>query len=148
MSEGDDDSVDPRETLGKRFSGNRERVQRPEETAETDEPAQSSGAQEAQDAHDTQDADGAAEATDAGSTGEADDPTPIRDRPQTAMYLPADQREALLSFYEELDARSTLAKTGSIEKHGDFFEAFIAYGLDHKAEIADRLGVELPDDIE
>jgi hypothetical protein len=80
---------------------------------------------------DTTDTSDASDADDTGEAGNAGGSCgSVRDRPQTAMYLPEDLRERLLDIYEKLDARSKLDGDGSIEKHRHFYEGLVECALD------------------
>lgn len=61
------------------------------------------------------------------------------------MYLPADQRSDLVEMYEELDARSTLAGDGGLEKNREFYEGLVSFVLDRREELAASLGIEVDD---
>ncbi len=67
----------------------------------------------------------------------------LEERKQVAMYLPADQRRDLVDFYEELDARSTLAGDGGLEKNRAFYVGMTEFVLNRRGEFATSLGVEL-----
>lgn len=83
---------------------------------------------------DTTDTTDTSTASDAGGAGDASDTGvsggSVRDRPQTAMYLPEELRERLLDVYEKLDARSKLDDDGEIEKHRHFYEGLVECALD------------------
>lgn len=76
------------------------------------------------------------------SSGDGDG---LKERKQVAMYLPADQRSDLRDLYDELDARSTLAGEGGLEKNREFYETVVEVVLDHRHEVADRLDIEIDD---
>lgn len=78
------------------------------------------------DTTDTSDASDADDTDDAGSGSSGS----VRDRPQTAMYLPEELRQRLLDVYEKLDARSKLDEDGEIEKHRHFYEGLVECALD------------------
>ncbi|WP_248911093.1 hypothetical protein [Halocatena marina] len=69
----------------------------------------------------------------------------LKERKQVAMYLPADQRSDLVDFYEELDARSTLAGEGGLEKNREFYEGMVEFVLNRREKFATSLGIELDD---
>lgn len=67
----------------------------------------------------------------------------LKERKQVAMYLPADQRSNLVDFYEELDARSTLAGEGGLEKNREFYEGMVEFVLNRREKFASSLGIEV-----
>lgn len=67
----------------------------------------------------------------------------LKERKQVAMYLPASQRSELVDFYEELDARSTLAGEGGLEKNREFYEGLVEFVLDRREEFVGTLGIEI-----
>lgn len=67
----------------------------------------------------------------------------LKERKQVAMYLPADQRSDLVDFYEELDARSTLAGEGGLEKNREFYEGMVEFVLNRREKFASSLGIEV-----
>jgi hypothetical protein len=70
----------------------------------------------------------------------------LKGRKQVAMYLPAELRSDLGDFYDELDARSTLAGQGGLQKNREFYEEMVEFVLDHRPEFADHLGIEISDE--
>ncbi|MFA9517296.1 hypothetical protein ACERIT_08780 [Halopenitus sp. H-Gu1] len=108
---------DRQNALSERFAKHRDAD--PTDTTDTADTSTASDAGGAGDASDTDDA------GDTGGSGGS-----VRDRPQTAMYLPEELRERLLDVYEKLDARSKLDDDGEIEKHRHFYEGLVECALD------------------
>lgn len=114
--DGSGGTKDPKNALSERFAKHRDAAT---DTSDAPNVSDSSDAGGADDASDTGDA------RDTGGSGGS-----VRDRPQTAMYLPEELRERLLDVYEKLDARSKLDDDGEIEKHRHFYEGLVECALD------------------
>lgn len=58
------------------------------------------------------------------------------------MYLSDERTEKLNDLYEQIDARSKITGNGGIEKHRNFMAELVDFAIEHRDEIAGRLGVK------
>ena len=119
-----------------------------DETGETEEVDQTDGTDERNERDEIDDTGELDEIGETDETGQSQGQSPggLKGRKQVAMYLPAELRGELSDFYEELDARSTLAGDGGLQKNREFYEGVIEFVLDHRQAFADSLGIEIDDE--
>jgi hypothetical protein len=129
-------------------TGERNQTDNTDETGETDEIDQTDGTDERNESDEMDDTDELDEMGETDGTGQSQGQSPggLKGRKQVAMYLPAELRGELSDFYEELDARSTLAGDGGLQKNREFYEGVIEFVLDHRQAFADSLGIEIDDE--
>ena len=138
--------------LRKRFDRSQDRGPDREESAdEENDTADRADPSEGNEMDETDETDQTNTIDERGERGERGETNPspgeasggLKGRKQVAMYLPADLRRELSEFYEELDARSTLAGDGGLQKNREFYEGMVEFVLDHRQAFADSLDIEI-----
>lgn len=132
---------------------------------DTDDSGDSAGSGDAYDTggtNDTGDSSGTGDAGDAGVTGgsgttdSADvetesspskDAAPVRERPQTVLYLPAELREALADRYNRLDGMDKMNGGDGIAKHDEFYAGVVQAALDHP-DLEEFVGVTTEEEVD